>query len=126
MKEILQVPATINKIETMADRSLKLILRTQELNPEDKATLFGMEKDLGWFVFSPQTLKAEDVPTEEIKEIKEFPEQKSDSKRLYDVLFVQWKNNLTETQREAYTFDEYRKIKMSRIIQNEKDQIKED
>ena len=56
-----QVPATISKIVTMADKSLRLQVDTQELTKADKAKVFELHEEIGWFMFSRAEFKEEDV-----------------------------------------------------------------
>lgn len=81
---MLKIPAQISKVETTADKCLKLIVHTtQELMPSDEAEVFQLKQKIGWLVFSDQDITEDDIPDEKI----EFDGQKSLSERLRNVLF---------------------------------------
>ena len=81
-----QVPATISKIVTMADKTIRLQVDTQELSKEDKAKVFDLHEELGWFIFSLAELTEDD--TLNLPEIKNDSDKKTPSQRLRDRLFV--------------------------------------
>ena len=117
---MLKTPATITKVETMSDRSLKLILRTQELVAQDKAELMELVDNFGWFVFASneQGIRAEDIPTEKLER-----NEKSPSQRLRAVYYRQWEL-LTPTEgKKKPDFEMYYKIKMERLIEAEKEKL---
>jgi hypothetical protein len=110
-----QVPATIEKIETMADKSLRLRIDTQELSREEAAQVFELHEKLGWFTFSEQEIKKEDlVDLPEVK--KEFKNQKSPSERLRNVLYVVWE----EIGKPDKSFESWRSAEMEKIISHYK------
>lgn len=81
---MLRVPSTIAKVETMSDGGLKLIVHTQELVASDKAEVMNLHEKFGWMVFSESLIKEEDIPDEPI----EFDGQKSPSQSLRNTLYV--------------------------------------
>ena len=59
---IFQIPSTISKITTMANKSLRLTIDTQEaISPEAMSRLMDLFDDYGWFTFSKEEVKAEDL-----------------------------------------------------------------
>ena len=90
-KEILKVPATIEKIITMKDKSLRLFIDTQELTSEDKGRIMAMHEQIGVFVFVPQEkqLKSEDLG--DLPEFKIDKDEKSPSQQLRARMFVFYK-----------------------------------
>lgn len=80
---MLKAPSQIVKIETVSDGGVKLIVHTQELQPQDKAELMNLHNKIGWFVFSDTGISEEDIPDEPV----EFEGQKTLSERLRNVLF---------------------------------------
>lgn len=114
-----QVPATISKITTMADKSLRLQVDTQELSHEDKAKVFGMHEQFGYFFMQDIVIKEEDLI--DIPEIQpEFKTEKTPSKRLRDRLFVYY--DATHTDKAG--FEDWYKKEMDRIGQHYLDKIK--
>ena len=58
---IIQIPAQLSRFRTMADKSLKFDVNTQELDAKTKATLFALEQQNGWLAFNPVQIKQEDM-----------------------------------------------------------------
>lgn len=109
---ILKVPAQIVKIETTADKGMKLAVITQELNAADKATLMNYDKKFGWFLFSETDIETSDIPDEKI----EFDGQKTSSERLRNVLF-----RLHESQNgKPEDFEAFRNKVMEKLINHYK------
>lgn len=84
-KLIFQVPAMVAKIETLADRSLKLKVITQELDEEQSALVFQLYNKIGWFVFSKAEIKQDDL--KDLPEIKGEFSDKTPSQRLRNVIW---------------------------------------
>jgi hypothetical protein len=112
MKEHVQIGAILDSISTRKDRSVKLVFETNEIPDAQAAALFAMRDAFGWVTFSP-TQEQVEVPDEPPPE---FQNQKSLSKRLYDVLFVWWKQSKQDCD-----FEAFRKGKMETFIQWIKD-----
>ncbi len=82
-----QVPATIESISTRKDRTMKVIIGTQELEPKDSAELMSLHNTLGWFMFAENAFEVKDIPKENAPE---FKDDKSPSQRLRAILWVYW------------------------------------
>jgi hypothetical protein len=114
---LFQVPSQITKVSTMVDGGLKVEVVTQEVNAEEKAKLFSLHKSIGWFLFKEREVTPEDVV--DIPDYKpEFKGDKSPSKRLRDVLYVDWKQNV-----QVGDADGYYKQEMERFIEQVKDRL---
>lgn len=85
INKILQFGCLVDKVSTLKDRSLKIVLETQELDAEDKALLFSFGDKETWCALKEVPLVQEDI---RIDLNKEFPNQKSPSERLRNVLWV--------------------------------------
>ena len=83
-KDFFLAPATVEKIITLGDRSLRLWVTTQEMPAEDEAAIFALRSQLGWFAFKATPIEVPEMP----KEAPEFDGQKSLSERLRNVLYV--------------------------------------
>lgn len=109
---ILQVPAYIHKLETTADRGVKLIVYTQELDPTQASFVFQLKDRHGFFLF-----KEGEFREEEIAHLPDFvPEFKSDktpSQRLRGVLYRVW-----ELGERIQDFDSFYKSKMEELIEH--------
>ena len=117
MDNIFAVPATIVKVETMADRTLKLrVDTTQELTAEDEAKIMRLRANQGWFVYANRELTASDIPQVDIDtEI----DEKSPSQRLRNVIWVHWENNTNKQK----PFDLYYRGVMDKIINKLKEDL---
>lgn len=80
-----QIPATIAKIETLEDRSLKIKLITQELSPEQNAILFDYSQKIGWFLFKEAPIQEKDILG--LPKIEDDFSRKSYSERLAAVIW---------------------------------------
>jgi len=113
-----QVPAQIQGISTLKDKTLKLtVYVSRELPAEEKAQIFDLEQCEGWFVFSKNELQEKDIPKEKA-EI--GTGRKSLSERMYGVLYVYWQQNC---QGKYPNFNEWRAIEMENIIEGYKSQL---
>ena len=87
---IFQVSSIIEQIKSLADNTWQLKVSTQELTPEQVASVAQLKGKQGWFLFSENTFNESDIPKEQAPE---FRDDKSPSQRLRNVLFVYWKEN---------------------------------
>ena len=114
---IYQVPAEMTKVETRPNRSLRIHLDTQE-----NISVEMMEKTMrtygktGWFTFSEEQVKAEDLI--DLPPLTFEKGEKSKSVRLRGVLFRLWE----KTDR-AMSSEEYYNVMMEKIIENFKNKL---
>jgi len=87
---LFQIPATISKIATLSDSTIRIQADCQELPPEQMAQVFALKGKLGWLMLKENAFTAGDLPEENAPE---FKDTKSPSQRLRDVLFVYWSTN---------------------------------
>jgi len=116
-KDIFAVPSTITKVETMADRTLKLrVDTTQELVAEEEAKIMRLRGTHGWFVYSDREIQSSEIPDVDIDtEV----EEKSPSQRLRNVIWVHWDKNTNKQK----TFDVYYREVMDKIINRLKEDL---
>lgn len=74
----------ISKLTTLSDRTIRIQIDCQEQSPEAESQLFQLRGSLGHFAFNEAQVRDEDVPVDPI----EFPESKSLSERLRNVLYI--------------------------------------
>lgn len=117
MKQV-QFPASLNKMETLSDGSIKLVLETQELNGADMTELFGYRNQVGYVTFTPNRIDHVEVP----KEMAVSDDGKSPSQRLRAVLYVAWE----QSGKKVDTFEQYYGIQMERILNQLKDRLDHD
>ncbi len=116
MKKNVEVPARLNGLSTKVDGSLSLRFETGiELSPEETALLISYVKAEGWLLFSMNEFQESDVPKENAPST-----GKSAAKRLRDVLFVYWKENVNSGD-----FEVFYKRKMESIIESVKEKLPE-
>jgi len=108
MSKLLQLPATISKINTMAKGSLRLQIDTQEdLTPEKMQNVLSNYDKYGWFCF----MVDKNIKEEDVLELPELPkkdeaENKSPSQRFHDRLFVYYKSSHTDTTKFRSFYEE--------------------
>lgn len=114
-----QVASTIENITTRKDGTMKVTIGTQELEPPEMAQLMSVYNKFGWFLFKENPFKDEDIPEEDAPE---FEGELSPSKRLYNTLFVYWKQQQSKGVM-TKTFNEFRKEQMEKFINAVKDKL---
>lgn len=113
-----QVPASIEKVETMADRCLKLRIDTSiELPPEEEAKIMALRNKNGWLLFKPSEIKIEDIDVPEV--VPEFKSDKTPSQRLRAVIFVNWEQSTNKLK----GFESYYREQMEFIINKYKEKL---
>lgn len=98
----------LDSISTMKDRTLKVVFRTNELNPIDAGILQSLVHDEGYCLFASEMVQDEDIP----ETTPEFKDQKTPSQRLRNTIYVYW-----EQSGKPGTFDEFYKKKMEVVIE---------
>jgi hypothetical protein len=109
-------PATVTKMTTKVDRSIKVELVTQELAPADGNILFGFTGNLTQIAmaYDPEALVNIEPPKEDVES-----SGKSPSQRLHSVLFV-----LFNQKPEGFTsFPLFYQHKMEKVINHFKNQL---
>ena len=85
-----KAPATVTKIMTMADNSLRLQVDCQEMTSDDEAIVLSARNKYGWFAFREGE---EELPDEDLPDIplpKVDKERKSQSQRMRAVIYLLW------------------------------------
>lgn len=108
---IFTAPAQINSVKTLADGTVKLdVAVAKELPAEEMAVLFEARKlGIGHFLFSPNPIDEADIPKEKAEATFEG---KSPSTRMYNTLYVRWRELTNQTK----PFDVYYVEQMNYII----------
>ena len=112
----LQAPATISKVVTMADRTIRLNVDCQEMSPQEEAKIFELRGKLGWFLFAEQIMDSENVAN--LPKIQLEKNEKSPSERLRAVIFVYWTQ-----QGSKGDFDSFYKGQVEKIITRFKEEL---
>lgn len=102
------LPATITKVTTMRDHTVRLQVDCQQIAPADMAELFLLGETQGWFFFKENPIKeinVKDLPPLE-PSLKQTPSQ-----RLRSVLYLLW-----QQENPKQTFEQFYEIKMTQLI----------
>ena len=86
--ELKPIEATISKVTTMHDKTLRLQIDTQEIGSEQKTQLFSLHDTFGYFFFSEKSFKEPEIT--ELPDVEANPKGKTPSQRLRNTLFVLW------------------------------------
>jgi len=89
--KLIKIPSYIKRIQTMADKGLRLYVDTNELSPEDKAMLMGLHEKFGYFVFAEQAGAITETEIKNLPEIQLEKDEKSPSQILKSRMFVYFK-----------------------------------
>lgn len=84
MKQLFQTSSQIESISTRVDNTLKIVLSTQELIPEQAAVLFSLKGKQGWMLFKENEVTLDEVPEQDASEL----QGKTPSQRLRDRMIV--------------------------------------
>jgi hypothetical protein len=119
MKNLFQTPSTIENISTRKDGTIKIVIGTQELPPDEMAQLMSLYNKLGYFLFKENDITPDEIPEDDAPE---FEDEKSPTKRLYSVLYVFWKQQ-TDKGKMSKSFNDFRKEQMEKFIDVVKDKL---
>ena len=111
MENLLQLPATIESINSRIDGTWTIKVGTQELGEEQARSIILLNRKLGWFYFKENPLVEADLLN--IPEVKpEFKDDKTPSRRLRSVLYVLWEKKYKKVN----SFDDFYRQQMEKII----------
>ena len=94
-QEKFQVSSVIESVATRVDNTIKIVVSTQELSPEQSTSLFALKGKQGWLLFSENEIKEMDIPDVNAPE---FKADKSPSQRLRNTLYVYWESNTDKSK----------------------------
>ena len=112
---LVQVPADLTKIETMANKKLKIIFITQEDVPSEvRSKLFAIHERFGWLNFLAGERKIDPLDIAGLDKVEKHAEEdKSPGQRLRGVMFIYWSQN-KEAQKLPDTFEQYYRMQMEK------------
>jgi hypothetical protein len=114
------IQAQIESISSRKDKTVKLVIGTNELPNNKAGELFSMQNSIVNLYLSNNPIQDEMMKEIDKISIDTIDKEKSPSKRLKAVFFILWNNTDKKT-----TFDEYYKQKMEQLIEHFKNKIKE-
>lgn len=117
--EGLLMPVIISSIRSLKDGSVSVCIETQELSPSKAGELFSLRKKIAMMYLSPKDV----VTQKEMDQVNQInadaPGGKTPSKRMYNVLFILWKQD-----NEGYKdFNLYYIARMEKFIEELKNNI---
>ena len=112
-----QCPSCIESIATRADNTIKLVVGTQELPPEQMAKLFELHKKEGWFLFKESPLEEKDLEIPEV--MPDIKGEKTESQRMRNIIYKIWE---TTTNRQK-PFPDFYKSYMFKLNEMLKERI---
>jgi hypothetical protein len=109
---MLTIPSTIHSVRTLADKSVRLTIDTQEVSPEQATELFSLYDKFGWLAFKevPITKAELDLP----EPTPEFKGEKSQGQRIRACCYRLWEQKYKSIYKE---FPDFYKIQTERIIE---------
>jgi len=116
-QELLQIPATIESINSRVDGTWSVKIGTQELNEESARTILKLHRKLGYFLFKETPMVEADL-VDIPESAPEFKGDKTPGQRLRGILYVLW-----EQTKPTKTFDEFYRMKMEQLIQWAKEKL---
>lgn len=113
-----QCSAQIDKISSRKDRTLSVLLNTQEMHPEETAQLFDFQGLQIWVAFAETALTYDNIDIPDALTM--VDETKSPSERLRSVLYVYWKQNEEKLRK---SFDVFYRETLDKYIDNIKEKL---
>lgn len=107
-----QVPSQIESVATRVDGTIKIVIGTQEVIPEEAAKLFSLKGKLGWMLFSENSFSEEDIPKEQAPE---FKTDKTPAQRLRAVLYRYWESGTNRSKPFDHFYGEWIEKKINEI-----------
>lgn len=108
MADLVSVPASVEGMNPLKDRSWKIVFNTRELSGDEVSILADAFQGEGWLVYKPNgEVKLEDVP-EGHAEVG----QKSPSQRLRAKIYIWWKQRGGKGD-----FESFYRTSMERVIE---------
>jgi len=115
------IPGQIEKVETRSDRTVKVVLATNELTPHRASEVFGLLQKFCYIAFKVDDFKSDETELLESLESDYEDKGKTQGQRIRSVLFVLWKQD-NEGFKE---FNDYYKNKTEKYINHLKGKIDE-
>ena len=110
------LPVTVESIATRSDNTIKIVIATQDLPPNEASILFQLKGKLGNMLFSDEYI------TEMPANLPPPPriEGKTPGQRLRSIIFLNWEQNTDKSK----PFENYYNEQMERIIERCKENLK--
>ena len=113
----LLIPTLVENISTRKDRTVKIVLGTQELSPAKAGELFNLMNQVAMTYICPKGVSQSEI--DQVDQASPNMEGKSQSQRIRNVLY-----KLYEQNNEGFkSFDDYYRSKTDKIIEHLKNKI---
>jgi hypothetical protein len=109
---------TLEGLSTRQDKTIKVVIGTQEMNDEQLAKLFHFRSKFVKVLFSDTAIEQKEIDAVDSLPIKDESNNKSNSQRLRSVLFINWQQSKQTTN-----FDDYYNAQMNTIIDHFKSKL---
>ena len=113
------IQATIEGVQTRKDRTLKITIGSQELQPKQMAELLSFNQNLAYIYVSPKSISSDEKGAIDGVQVDKPKQGKSQSQRLRSTLYKVWETTATGVD----NFDAYYEQQMERIIEHLKNKI---
>lgn len=110
--------ATLESLSTRMDNTIKVTIGTQEVGAEQAASLFALRGKFVKVLLSDSSIEPKEVEAVDSLPIKDESKNKSNSKRLRNVLYLLWKQSGNKSK-----FDDYYDGSMNTIIEHFKSKL---
>ena len=113
------IPAILDTFASLKDKTIKIVFYANELTPEQLVEVAKNSQQFGYLAFKNEAFKPKEIDT--FKDLKtEYSDNtKSPSKRLRNVLFV----NFQQEPNGFKSFEEFYNHKMNEIIEHYKSKL---
>lgn len=119
MKDILQIPATLTKYESLANKAIKLTFQSQEeMRPELLSNIIDKLEKTGFISFAVRKIEADDLVNLPDIDATKYDTAKSPGQRLRAVIYRYW-----EQKGKQGDFNLYYLRSMERLIDSYKDKL---
>lgn len=116
---LFQVPAEVVKVETKANRSLRIVCDTQEnMTDENMARVMALYEKYGHWVFLPDEREVQPEDVVDLPPLPKREDEKSPAQRLRAVLFVYFKQ-----KGEPGDFESFYNTQVGRFIEAIKEKL---
>lgn len=110
---------TLEALSTRQDKTIKVVIGTQEMNDEQLAKLFYFRSRFVKVLFSDSDIEGKEVEAVDSLPIKDDSNSKSNSQILRSTLFILWQQS-----KQVTNFDDFYNSEMNRIIEHFKSKLK--
>lgn len=97
---LFQTSSVIESVATRVDGTIKIVVSTQELQPEQAVALFSLKGKQGWLLFKENAITESEIPS---KMAEEFINKESPMAALARALHVYWDKSTSKSM----PFDEF-------------------